>query len=1293
MKRARVAPVTFRGCFRPDETAKGERLVCDLCRDETRDKPASYAASVSGDKLKNHVIREHKATADSILASKAPVAKKTLLSPSDALKPRNTFETMMQASRSYSSEEWDALRPRKASFLRVPGTSAGNSSTSTSTETGNDKPLEVEPSSESSSSTCQQEQTVYDFSPRRWKAPCFAVIDWGDIPFARRPVPDSVPISLLCDAQRIQCFKMQPIEDLLANNFTIERELHRAEDTTVQRVQFRVCVTGDGIPTFFIKLPTQKWSDEGVVVSGVMKAAFESFLVAHSLRGDPSNAAAFFGIACTAVQEKLHEKLYTVNPGESKVARFARASFKDTARNVQLECKREESEPRDALLFSSKSASAVVGRIISTIEESLLVGRDPEARVKLIFSSLLAQPDVKKVLRALIMDGPLALSEKEQQAHAGIMQRLRQAITDVGCSGSTKSRELRQSIMNICAPPPKSGLLRATARVLNLQSTRGLVAGQNRVKEYRAQVDAEGAGASDEESDGDLENEEQRSKKSRRNESPFCAPELNEKSARTPQKQLDLAKQCWEENTRVTANKKNVKTRDGITRAVQWLEDTEFNFYRAHLKRHDLYHKAELLIRGVSKSTTSIKLHAALNRFGEILSVKLHKKYAHVLFKDAEAAQQAVAAAGKNGRQLDLNEDRKETEVTFRPLIGFTVFQRQRPFYVCCVEQATCVCQACYGMRLLFDAMLKFQHWEAACPRVLELIQDIKRHAGKFSPTVETLLELFFCELDPDTGFFKKQCAFGECKACGLDNFFGTLEVKDGESLPGSADEIPFELKYGAYTRVELPSLDKEGTPRKKVVVNTVSAAPSEFLQTLKTSLQLHATHKFIALHQSLRRVHLKANLTEEMVAWEMDFGENYEIVFGIEVQSEHWSHAQVTLFVVIVHDLDQDGDLRSQAHVVVSSDLQHDSEAVQHYFSSIFKAVNEQGTKTVHWIDSDGAGGHFKNRFTFQFGCEHKVSADIRILAWETCAPGHGKGPWDGLIAVIKSWVRRFEIQRKASGARATFSPRGMFEVLRERSKSWCASIKERHTMSEVTFWYVPSKDEECTAGPNVLPPVPRLRARCLVTHIDGIRTHFFFVFIDATTLWMRKLSCHCDTCRRGEFKSCPHDDECGPWQVVKVLKTAASAPVTLRSAKSNLDARRRELARGAALGQLVALESADDEQGFTWWLAVVSGVAFQHVGKAATTKGGVKLVKDGWYLSVKFYERSPPTSSDTFLLDNKNEMMIDAEGVIFTSSSLALQPARAQRSRCAAPSLMRLSNAATVIAEIESALQTLSI
>ena len=197
--------------------------------------------------------------------------------------------------------------------------------------------------------------------------------------------------------------------------------------------------------------------------------------------------------------------------------------------------------------------------------------------------------------------------------------------------------------------------------------------------------------------------------------------------------------------------------------------------------------------------------------------------------------------------------------------------------------------------------------------------------------------------------------------------------------------------------------------------------------------------------------------------------------------------------------------------------------------------------------------------------------------------------------------------------------------------------------------------------------------------------------VLISSMSL-LTKPHCGCASCLvilRGEFKKCPHDDECGPWHVVKLIKTAASAPVTLRSAKATLDSKRRNLAKSAVVNQLIALESADDEQGFNWWLAVVSGTAFQHKGKACTTSAGVELVKDGWYLSVKYYERIPPTSTDSFVLDQKSEM------VIFTGSCLALEPARAMRSRRAAgpASLMKMVNAATVALEIEASLRELSL
>ena len=82
-----------------------------------------------------------------------------------------------------------------------------------------------------------------------------------------------------------------------------------------------------------------------------------------------------------------------------------------------------------------------------------------------------------------------------------------------------------------------------------------------------------------------------------------------------------------------------------------------------------------------------------------------------------------------------------------------------------------------------------------------------------------------------------------------------------------------------------------------------------------------------------------------------------------------------------------------------------------------------------------------------------------------------------------------------------------------------------------------------------------------------------------------------------------------------MKIFKTAsfASAP-SLRSIKTNLDAKRRLLARKAVAGQVIAVESEDDPEGFSWWLCTVTTPAFAYDGKEHTTEDGVKLKKGLW-------------------------------------------------------------------------------
>jgi hypothetical protein len=131
---------------------------------------------------------------------------------------------------------------------------------------------------------------------------------------------------------------------------------------------------------------------------------------------------------------------------------------------------------------------------------------------------------------------------------------------------------------------------------------------------------------------------------------------------------------------------------------------------------------------------------------------------------------------------------------------------------------------------------------------------------------------------------------------------------------------------------------------------------------------------------------------------------------------------------------------------------------------------------------------------------------------------------------------------------------------------------LHARHTLEGIDFFYVLFPGEPCEPGENVLSPIKRPRGhREIVTPIEGIQFHFFFAMIDANTLWMRQLSCHCDECMRAEYKAC-ENEEAGEWKVVKIIKMAGARgnAETLRSAKSALNAKRRAFACSAVVDQL---------------------------------------------------------------------------------------------------------------------------
>ena len=83
----------------------------------------------------------------------------------------------------------------------------------------------------------------------------------------------------------------------------------------------------------------------------------------------------------------------------------------------------------------------------------------------------------------------------------------------------------------------------------------------------------------------------------------------------------------------------------------------------------------------------------------------------------------------------------------------------------------------------------------------------------------------------------------------------------------------------------------------------------------------------------------------------------------------------------------------------------------------------------------------------------------------------------------------------------------------------------------------------------------------------------------------------------------------------------TAAVAGAKTRGQRQTVSEQRRKLAKGLVEGQVFALESADDAEGFSFWLAVAQGASFTYSGDKKT-EDGVVFTRGGQYINLRYYE-----------------------------------------------------------------------
>lgn len=165
-------------------------------------------------------------------------------------------------------------------------------------------------------------------------------------------------------------------------------------------------------------------------------------------------------------------------------------------------------------------------------------------------------------------------------------------------------------------------------------------------------------------------------------------------------------------------------------------------------------------------------------------------------------------------------------------------------------------------------------------------------------------------------------------------------------------------------------------------------------------------THLYRALWQDQQCRAVRNNLPEDVLYINADFSMNLVLTCKREAQPLFYFSRQLSLLVMIIHFV-RDGVLVCEHHYFISEDKHHDSDFVQHSLDLLVAGLTKRGLHfKAHAFFTDGGPGHFKSAAAFMGAVSHASRHDVEVL-WNWFASSHGKGPWDGAGAVIKSLLR----------------------------------------------------------------------------------------------------------------------------------------------------------------------------------------------------------------------------------------------------------------------------------------------
>ncbi|CAF4282216.1 unnamed protein product [Rotaria sp. Silwood2] len=222
-------------------------------------------------------------------------------------------------------------------------------------------------------------------------------------------------------------------------------------------------------------------------------------------------------------------------------------------------------------------------------------------------------------------------------------------------------------------------------------------------------------------------------------------------------------------------------------------------------------------------------------------------------------------------------------------------------------------------------------------------------------------------------------------------------------------------------------------------------------LEEIDNLLPNFITHSFYTREQRdyIALIKEKSSITTLAVV-QVDFAQNFIFVIQREVQSAYYSRQQATFFTVYIRIGEE-----HRTMVIKSDYLVHDTRFVYSSQKIIIDFLRKEYPNVfkINYV-SDGASTHFKNKYNIHNLAHHHQDFQIEA-SWSFSSSGHGKGPCDGLGAVVKTTATQQLLKGRPNASFST--PKQFFERCLEKNDRMVVARSRRMEASNGPSTYMP--------------------------------------------------------------------------------------------------------------------------------------------------------------------------------------------------------------------------------------------